>query len=1272
MNQHTNHPAARNAPAWTGAQQSAINHCQGEMVVLAGAGSGKTATLARRCAQLVTNADDPCDVRELLVLTFTREAADEMRSRIARSIREEARQHSNNTYSQRLHQQAALVDTAQINTFHAFCLWAAKTWFMFCHVDPAFSLLTEHEAAMLQSDALRDTARQWMHENHPQRGDFIELFDLYAEATLSRLETLILPILHTMEALADPPAWQAKASATGDGEIRRVIGELVAQKCRALHELGVMLSVSADEARLYDADKSKNMYTGLMEAARSAVGSEQQLQQRGPAGWQAAAELLTGVKFAKQIRLGDSEDTQAARHFKDGTYFPLKKAFENMAREFSETSIAALTGLENISRRRIAAIIAFAQAVHTSYQQAKQARNQLDYSDLERTIIAALATADNPLRAMLHQRFRHILVDEYQDINPVQQRLIELLYRGYAPDNGLQPGSLFGVGDVLQSIYGFRGSEPRILHDKVRTLQSSGQSGKIITMRENFRTLPPLLDAINAIIHPLLQIVDNQSPANALHMAPLSALSYGRAPAATSAYTGIPVELHTITKPRNNASAHDADNTDGDSESTDTELEGDAITDLQADELEATRIGQLILAMQRAGRKIGPDCRAIEFSDIAILLRSTKERAPHYVRVLHAMGISANAALTTGFFESGEVLEVLDILRVLDNPEQDIALAGVLLGPIGNCTPAELALIRKSIDKHIPFHQAVQALAQQATADAALGTVIKKINAALQQLDHWRTMLRSETLVNSLARILQDAGLLNRAAALPGGQQRLANLRLLQQRAMEFSGFDLQSLSRFLAFFERLREQRDLGEAVPPGGNSVRVMSIHASKGLEFPVVFVASLGTKFNTRDQSQDILVDRDKGVGITILDDNGVIKQDSPGRMLLAEDKKSIQLQEEARLLYVAMTRAQDQLILVGRAEESAVEKWDKVQLPQETNTGRAGQILKPATCPLAWLGPIFTQSKAEKGATPLLALYPIPESQIAAGSDSSDRIQTPRPTPECGISILPGGTPTTAPQPDEQLQATLNRITQRYKFAGLTRLPAVSTVSRLKSLALDDPDSPSHELNWPSDAEPMALSISADNTGVRTGLIMHRVLQQLDFTQSYTADSLAAAVDNLVKRGFLTSDEGTRIDRTALLWFFSTPLGRRLQIAAAKATSDHQLLRELSFVWSIPATELASTVMPIQHTDTAPASSSTPGLPGEPANDQALIRGTIDALLIEPGGVEIIDYKTDAAAFIQSRLPAYQRQVAYYARAASAILHTPVAQTSLIFFSNRQII
>ncbi|MGC9258500.1 MAG: UvrD-helicase domain-containing protein [Phycisphaerae bacterium] len=1255
----------RNAPSETDAQKAAIAHRRGEMVVLAGAGSGKTATLASRCAALVTDLTDPSDVRELLVLTFTREAADEMRSRIARAIRQAANMPQRRDAA-RLREQAALADTAQISTFHAFCHWVAKTWFMFCHVDPGFGVLNEHEAAMLQSDALQETARQWMVAEHPHHSDFVGLFDLYAGAALPKLEWLIEPVLRTAETVVDPDAWYKAAAATGDPEIEKIITALVQQKCQRLKELALMLSANADEARLFVADKKKVMYTDLMQVAKAAHGAAEILRTHGPAGWRAARDIIATETFAARLTLQKAEDVEQAEHFKKGTYQPLKDAFKDMRDELARVDIAQFIELETISRRRIATIVAFAAAVQASYRQAKQARGQLDYSDLERTIIAALTTPDNPLRGMLRQRFRHILVDEYQDINPVQQRLIELLYRGDGLTDELKPGSFFGVGDVLQSIYGFRGSEPRILHNKVTTLQRAGRADKVITMRENFRTLPPLIAALNAVIDPMLRMVDYHSSRESMRMAEFAALRPGRLAPGDGAYPGVPVTLHVLTN------SHSESSTAAAADPADTALEAvdgaddDPIAEMQADEKEATKIGQLILEMLHSRRSSSPHGRPIELNDMAILLRAPKQRAPHYVRTLLAMGINANAALTTGFFESGEVLEVLDILRVLDNPEQDIALAGVLLGPVGGCTMADLARIRQATASHIPFHQAVRKLVEHTPANAAIGKLLEKINTVNKTLEHWRAMLRTETLANGLARILREAGLLNRAAAMSQGRQRLANLRLLQQRALEFSGFDLQSLSRFLVFFDRLREERDLGEAAPPTGNAVRVMSIHGCKGLEFPVVFVAALGTRFNERDLRQPLLVDREKGLGLTILDNTGVLKRNSPGWMVIAQDKTNQLLQEEARLLYVAMTRARDQLVLVGRAGQSAVDKWNRAAVPSHSSDGNRRAALKPAKCPLDWLGPIFTQYHSAAHAAPLLVLHITQEDQLANNLTTGREVPPSAPAGDHGAASSAAATSTRT----ADMAAICNRMTQPYLYAQFTHLPAVTTVSRLKSPPTDDPESPALAMDAAVASTP--LKLVAESSGARTGLVMHSVLQRLDLTRKVTIDSLIAASADMVTGGFLTAEERRLVDHDALLWFFATPLGQRLQVAAVKATKEHQLRRELSFLWSIPAAQAARAIDPTQQSAESADSLFAPGrLTQGATTDQTLIRGTIDALLIEPDGVEVIDYKTDAAEFIELRLPAYQRQVGYYAGAASAILHRPVRQTALIFFAARRI-
>ena len=1261
----TNQPAALSL---TAAQQSAIAHRQGEMVVLAGAGSGKTATLARRCAHLVTATSDACDVRELLVLTFTREAADEMRSRIALVLRQAADDQTAPELFQHLHQQAASVDTAQINTFHGFCNWAAKTWFMFCRVDPGFTLLNEHESAMLQTDALHETARQFMAETHPRHPDFVEIFDLYAGASPAKLELLVMPILQVMQTVVDPDAWCNHASNSGAAEIQAVLTTFIQQKARRLEELAIMLAASADDAELLQADAKKLMFSGLSEAAVAAKRAAEALTTAGPAEWTRARNYLISVKFAAQIRLRDSQDKPQTEHFRDGTYKPLKEAFIQLCDEFAGSDIAHLQSLETTGRRRIGTFLAFAQAAQRQYQQVKQWRRQLDYSDLERTLIAALSEPGNPLQTLLHQRFRHILVDEYQDINPVQQRLIELLYRGNTGDYRLKPGSLFGVGDVLQSIYGFRGSEPQILHNMATHLRSVGQGNKIITMRENYRTLPPLVDALNAIIKPMLTRVQRDSPTALINMAELAELHHGRPPAPPGCFPGMPVELHVLTTSREDSHANaDAGESDSQADSTDS----DPFNEMQADELEATRIGQLITELLQSSRKIGKELRPLELKDIAILLRAPSRRAPHYVRTLGAMGILANAALTTGFFESSEVLEVLDILRVLDNPKQDIALVSVLIGPIGGCTMADLAYIRQNVTGHVPFHQAVTEFLHATPTDAAASELAGKIKYTMTRLEQWRSVIRTETLVNALSRIMQEAGLLNQAAAMIGGRQRLANLRLLQQRAMEFSGFELQSLSRFVNFFERLREERDLGEAAPPAGNAVRIMSIHGSKGLEFPVVFVAGLGTAFNKRDLQQQLLVDRDKGIGIKVLDGNGVLVQDSPSRRLLAEEKLGKLLQEEARLLYVAMTRARDQLILIGRMAESTVEQWSKIRLPGAASQKERIPALKSPSCPLAWLGPIFSQysSLETSGATgPLLTLHVIPESSL--DSTDNQRANSLGPTVAVGDVADDGVAHADTVNPNSQaLKAVFNRITQPYAHEDLTRLAAVASVSRLKAMRNSDIDSPAIIIDAPPNAH---LELTTNNSGIQRGLLMHRVLQRLDY-QRTSEDTLGDALADLVRQGHLTSEELAQVDQPALLWLFSTPLGNRMRQAAIQSSPSHQLLRELNFLWSLPARQAVG-INPATPPSLSVDTILNPGTtkPHTSDIDIMLIRGTIDGLLIEPDSLEIIDYKTDAAAFIPSRLPAYQQQVNYYASAAAEILKRPVHQTSLIFFSTRRII
>ncbi|HMD52991.1 MAG TPA: 3'-5' exonuclease, partial [Phycisphaerae bacterium] len=844
----------------------------------------------------------------------------------------------------------------------------------------------------------------------------------------------------------------------------------------------------------------------------------------------------------------------------------------------------------------------------------------------------------------LRRRFRHILFDEYQDINPLQQQLIKLLSRVENPVADLPAGSIFCVGDVFQSIYGFRGSRPQLLQEQVDQIKTTGR-GDVVSMMENFRTLPPLIDAFNLIFPHVF--ADSENPEEPL-------LRHGRAKSPeniSNVLTGAPLELHVICKSdadganqnTDNETSNESDQDSGAGVSDAPDID-DPIADLEKAEREALLVARMIREMRGSGRKImekNADAppRPIEFDDIAILMRTKQIQATQFVRILGEHGIPAYAEMTTGFFAAQEILEVLDLLHVLDNPAQDIPLASVLLGPLGNFSHAQLVRIRTKFPdrRKIAFHGAVPLFALEKHSAPQDQDLAERLGAFLNQLNQWRQMVNTLGVGEGLNHIYQTSGLLSSTAALPGGEQKLANLHLLRQKALEYSAASHEGLSGFAAFVRDL-EQVDLGAAPIPAPGAVKVMSIHAAKGLEFPVVFLIGLGKKFNMRDLNGYLIVD-DSGLGLQVFHqiNGGMVRTASPEYQIVKQAKKLRLAEEEARLLYVAMTRARDRLVLVGHApgtQNKAGENWSRLAPGKDVDRM------------LDWLGPIFTNIPPSEQ-NQLLQLVWHDSSSIApqpVASSAKVGKSSGRPAADPNWTAMRAGQ--TLPEPPPQnpgLQTVIRRITTPYPYQKFTELAAVTTVSKLKTAAEDFDEFPSPSFDPP---EEFSLQIQPASTGIQRGTATHTILQQLDLRADLSLDGIRVQIEKLISSGQIPPDVAATVDAAGIAWFFTTTPGQQMQeIAMKKARGDNsaEILREQVFLW--------------RNSDAT----------NSDRFDDVLVRGAIDVLLIDGKNVQIIDYKTDAPTMIESRLPAYRKQVQYYARAAGDILKTPITTATLVFLS-----
>ncbi|NNM84244.1 MAG: UvrD-helicase domain-containing protein [Phycisphaerales bacterium] len=1241
-------------PDWTQAQEKAIGHYQNDLLVKAGAGSGKTAVLAQRCCALVTADDNPCDVSQLLVVTFTEEAANEMRSRIATAIREKAKA----TNSPRLRRQAMLVDQARISTIHGFCAWVIRTYFDDSGLDPSFSVLGEHEALLLFDEIYSQALAHWLKRTDDKGKEFQKLFDVYANGKSEWLQTTIKKLRMLLATESDSAGWLTKVRSELEKSPAQIVAGLAGIYAKEMNELATSLAKVGEPPA--DATKTEAEMYAWLAKVRQFAAAHSKLLMDDPAIWDQMASALNQLQSDQPKRV-QANAPQAERD-KKAFYEPAKEQVKDWQMCFAITRNDLIANEQSIARH-LRSIIDFTAELETRYSIAKQNLNKLDFNDLESYALKVLCNADSRAARELKSRFKHIMIDEYQDTNPLQEILLGTLRCGAA--------SFFTVGDVQQSIYGFRGSEPSLFENRASRLAAESPDG-VIEMAENFRTHPSLIQAINLICSSLGPNLPNEAAFN------YGKLRAGRTDKPADATKHAPcepddirAELVVLTPPDanrgNDQQGADESNNDEQDDGGDSGGEDDlTVVELEAKHI-AERLTQLVATKPIIFDKDKKTFRRLVWGDIAILLRSPRGRADVIVKALLNAGIPAVADLRTGYLESVEIQQALALLEVLDNPNQDIPLAALLTGPVGRFTHDELAIMReyaRSYQLRAAFHEIVFHLANLDSTgiiETYLKDVPLRLRALFARLDQWRQDIRTLGLPDALARIFDETGLLVYSAGLPGGTQCVANLNMLRQRAMEFAGFNQQGLFRFLEFLRRLGQSDiDLGAAVPvaPGNNAVRIMSIHASKGLEFPVVVLAGLGAQVNMRDTQSLFVVDRALGLGLKLISSDGKRKTGTLAHQTIKSVLRKRRIEEEARLLYVAMTRAREWLILIGvnnvKSPGPSPLQWIAGGLQDPANAADVQKLIRVTDFAV---GSVASEHPSQ-------ALAP------AADVPSDPDLALAHKLSHAGAVGIPDdlGTQQASASTAEVI---IKRISDPYAFQSLVGLPAATSVTRLKSQGYiaSSAEDDAHR-QWPVDEEhPLPiiqdrLPEPSGNKAIARGLAVHKLLQLIDFRFTDTADALSGHLAQLVAQGEFTAAEAQVVDASAIVWLFSTPLGIKLRKAAVQ---PENLLRELPFLWSVPVTELGAD-------DPTGVDLSNPA-------DRPLVRGVIDVLLLEDGPPNaigpsarqghIIDYKTDAPEYVDARLEMYQRQLCYYARAVREILNIPITGGSLIFLTARHV-
>ncbi len=1145
----------------TPAQEQAITKRGKAILVSAAAGSGKTRVLTERLAHWVTDPENPQDIDRFLVITYTRAAAAELRGRILRSLGELAAAHPGDP---RLRRQSTLCCRAHIETIHSFCAGLLREN---CHalgLAPDFQVAEETRVAAIRERVL-DTCLEDIYPQLEQQPALQALVDTVgAGRDDKRLRRLLLQLHTQMQSHPDPLAWAETQKSALYAENAADAGQTVWGQ--ELLENAALLTkhwaAAMDRALEWLHTGEVTAYLDSYTQTADAVHALHRLAQQRR--WDDLVQALP-VPFprTKSIRGEKPPEALFAAEIRDAC----KKAMEKLHKQFSDRSAELLEELRGTAPA-MEALLSLVQELDVRFRREKRRLNLVDFSDLEHLALQLLwdgqKQCPTPAAEALSRRFTEILVDEYQDVNAVQDLLFRCLSR--------RGENLFLVGDVKQSIYRFRLADPGIFLDKyARAAAVDDPDADLwrIDLQQNFRSRGCVLDGCNFVFRTLM------SPRlGELEYDAAAALCMGNEDAYPNPEAETPVSLRVLPPPENTDSDQHPDNAGR----------------------EAAYVAGEIEALVRSGMSVTVDgvTRPVEYGDIAILLRSANSVGPRYRRALMERGIPAAAAQGEGFFSSLEISVLLSLLAVIDNPHQDVPLIGVLRSPFLGFTPDMLAAIRAE-DRDCDFYTA---LCLHEVAEPRCGQFL----AFLRDIRALAPDLEPEILLETIYRRLDFPAV---CAALPDGAARQENLHTLLSLAVQFSASGLQGLHAFVAWLRRRMERGD--DPTAGSGQGVQIMSIHRSKGLEFPVVFLADTARRFNLSDLQAAVLMHPQLGLGPKCVDPALRLEYPSLARRAIVARMRRETLSEELRVLYVAMTRARERLIVTA---------CTKLPERRGTHPPDAEELLADNSM-AAWL----------------LRCCALPDSPLhfAVAADAAPLAGEPDKQPEARTEpAMPPSEPSTAP------------LEWRYPHGAAVALPSKLTATELKAAqeAMADADgaplllSPGRRSFRKPDLRGQRRALSPTERGIAA----HLALQYLDFSQTDSLSAIAGELARLQAMGLLTPQQAEAVRPEALLGFFTSPLGKRIR-------SAEQLWRETRFSLLCDAGRWYP----------------------EAAGEEVLLQGVVDCCILERGKLTIIDYKTDRVTgeSWQERAAHYRVQLETYAFAMERLLGLPVGECILHF-------
>ena len=1292
---------------WTADQQQAIDAPRPgslpsqTLLVAAAAGSGKTAVLVERIIQRLQDKERPLSIRELLVVTFTKAAAAEMSARIGAKLAETF----DETGDPYLEEQLRVLPSAHISTLHSFCQWVIRSYFYRLDIDPSFRIGNEGELTLLKAEVMDAVFRQAYKANGYH---IFDLADMFGDARSDvKLQAQILRLYNFAMAQSDPMGWLDRCQAMYEDAVGKPLLETAWGQ-------GLWQDQQEALAEILAAQEEFRLLTERPDGPTPWQDNVQNVQYlldglQAAKTWQAmheAVKAISGHSFKAFRKAGQLKKDLANGVVDEGVTMraeTLGKAVKSGLEALAKGPFTVDEGLfqEQLKEQIpiVQGLVGLTKAFADAFAAAKRDGGLLDFSDLEHLCLQLLSTRDengnmvpSEVALELRDQFKEVMVDEYQDTNGVQEAIVNLVSR---KDNR------FYVGDVKQSIYRFRMADPTLFLAKYKTYDRDLNAvERRIDLAKNFRSDANILRFTNFVFRQIMT-----EAAAELTYGDEEALYPGReVEDAPDSWVGGPVELHLLEVATED---DDEDGEGGAGESlayggaaggaVDAGLAGgspagdaadagangagsvgNAVAQPSNDEREIAFIIEKLLELKAEGATVQDkdgSFRPMRWRDVVILLRSVATKASRMVEALRAAGIPAYAEENTGYFGAIEIKLMLSLLQVIDNPEQDLPMAAVLGSPFVGMNADELGRLRQSGTGSLWSLLPAFAAAEHNESLAAF----------VAQFERWRTFSRRRSVSELIRRIYEDMNYVEYVSAMPNGLVRRANVEALYDRARQYEAGNFRGLFRFLRFLESLQDAgQDLGVAttVSEADDVVRIMSIHKSKGLEFPVVFLASMQKKFNSRDLTETMLLHKDGGIGLKgYYPEYRVLYGALP--WLYARGLSDLAAKaEEERILYVAMTRARDKLFLTGYVKNFASLCEKEAAPAMAVAKGELPKsLITSAVSYLDWL--IMSLSRHIDGNV-IRVNSGVEDGELADIGDKNCRFTV---TVHDGMAYVPptGATGETAallkavrdlapvqaePLPDD----IVARFGFKYDYPGAVRTAAKISVSEIKRrfaerdeeaerLTVDQDELPmvaesvvpfeagsvpgeateAAPSDGPFAVKPLALQHEEDlcREGAAWGTLMHEAMQWLP-VKAYTKASLTAELDRLATDGYFTPEERARLHEGMLLSFFTSPLGKRMLAAP-------QTAKEWPFSMLYDANRV------YDHVETG---------------EKLFLQGIIDTAFREDDGWVLVDYKTDRVANGDELRKRYASQLTIYREALATLTGEPVKETYIYSFRLRE--